>query len=434
MSSELPSQPTRPVRSRAYLFLPRLGLIALVAAMIVVVLVVSLQVRKNNPAASKKSSLETFACRPGPWGEVECKEYVFDMPDELLTREFLQRVPLTWYFPGYSSSQLSDLFRSAGVSERDFAALMASARMEVGGTGGYVLSPSEAFVVTLSPATRAKIYQVLALDERNARQIEPLRFPAEHMDAWFKGAKLSETTITLIKRLVYPHGRMMLLADLDVLLGEVKDPGEQMRMVKALTRTMAIQIMLHVPPGANVDELAAYWGAHGRAIEVRPLLAAEANSPTGGRIGGAFLMPNFARDHLFKYPTEPDWRKHTCYWSAMNFFNGTIDDGFEGLAYTGKEIDKDYHRIDKASARMGDLVLLQVSSTSVIHACVYIADNIVFTKNGPGRNEPWVFMRLNDVVDYYTSQAEPSAVFYRLNNPSGSTSSLSDWPSSGPGH
>jgi hypothetical protein len=226
---------------------------------------------------------------------------------------------------------------------------------------------------------------------------------------------------------------MMLLADIDILLGQVTDSAEQMRMVKALARTPALWLSLHVSPGANVDPLAAYWGEHGRASEVRPLLAALANSPAGGLTGGVFLLPNFARDHLYKYPTESDWRKHNCYWSALNFFNDTSDDRFEKLADTGQEIEKNYRRIDQAAARMGDLVLLQTSSTSVIHACNYVADDLVFTKNGPGRNEPWVLMRLADVIDYYTNQAAPTVAFYHRNTPPTSTS-LADRPSTNPAH
>jgi hypothetical protein len=33
--------------------------------------------------------------------------------------------------------------------------------------------------------------------------------------------------------------------------------------------------------------------------------------------------------------------------------------------------------------------------------CVYIADDFVFTKNGVGRSQPWVFMKLSDVNTMY---------------------------------
>jgi hypothetical protein len=423
MSSQPASQVPRPARSRAYLFLPRIGLIAMVLVVIGAVVIVAMW----------PSRLETCTCRPGPWGTIECKEFVFDMPDEIISREFLRRAPLKWHFPGCSWSQLMNLFRSAGLSDQDFAALLASAAQEADGRG-YTVSPSETFVLNMSPQTRAKIYQVLAADPRNMRQFEPLRFPAEHKDAWFSKANLSDATLNLIKQVAYPRGHMLMVADIDVLLGRVTDPAEQLRMVKALTRTPGVWLSLHVSPGADVDELAAYWGGHGRTSEIRPLLAAIANSPTGGTIGPLFLMPNFARDRLFKYPTEADWSKHNCYWSAMNFFNQEPDDRFEDLTTTGQEIDKNYHPVGRDSARMGDLILLHVSPTSVIHACVYVADDLVFTKNGPGRNEPWLFMRLGDVIDYYTAQDPLTLTFHRLNDPSPAGGSPTHLPSTGPGH
>ena len=37
------------------------------------------------------------------------------------------------------------------------------------------------------------------------------------------------------------------------------------------------------------------------------------------------------------------------------------------------------------------------------HSCVYVADEIVYTKNGNGRLAPWVLMKYADVARIYSN-------------------------------
>jgi hypothetical protein len=47
------------------------------------------------------------------------------------------------------------------------------------------------------------------------------------------------------------------------------------------------------------------------------------------------------------------------------------------------------------------------------HACVYIADDVVFTKNGVNYHQPWVLMKLNDLLPRYASDRPMSIVVLR---------------------
>ena len=50
----------------------------------------------------------------------------------------------------------------------------------------------------------------------------------------------------------------------------------------------------------------------------------------------------------------------------------------------------------------------------VIHSATFIADNIVFTKNGGGSNRPWVYMEMEDLLALYLKPREAmSTVVYR---------------------
>jgi hypothetical protein len=51
--------------------------------------------------------------------------------------------------------------------------------------------------------------------------------------------------------------------------------------------------------------------------------------------------------------------------------------------------------------RLGDVILFQRNATEAIHTCNYIADGIVFTKNGGALGHPWLFARLDDLMEFY---------------------------------
>jgi hypothetical protein len=50
---------------------------------------------------------------------------------------------------------------------------------------------------------------------------------------------------------------------------------------------------------------------------------------------------------------------------------------------------------------LGDIFVFSRPDGRVIHSCVYIADDIVFTKNGSSSVMPWILMNLSDVTAFY---------------------------------
>jgi hypothetical protein len=50
----------------------------------------------------------------------------------------------------------------------------------------------------------------------------------------------------------------------------------------------------------------------------------------------------------------------------------------------------------------------------MFHAAVYIADDLVFSKNGISSMSPWTLMSIDDVKAYYKSSSEnPRLIFHR---------------------
>ena len=53
------------------------------------------------------------------------------------------------------------------------------------------------------------------------------------------------------------------------------------------------------------------------------------------------------------------------------------------------------------------------SDTQAIHSAVYIADDIVFTKNGPSPHSPWILMQLATLISHYETNVDLKIRGYR---------------------
>jgi cell wall-associated NlpC family hydrolase len=76
-------------------------------------------------------------------------------------------------------------------------------------------------------------------------------------------------------------------------------------------------------------------------------------------------------------------------------------------------LKKDYYTIVKP-AQLGDLVLLSTRNDAVVHAAVYVADDLVFTKNGESYTQPWILMRMEDMLDTYNVRYPSSGPVTRV--------------------
>ncbi len=134
-----------------------------------------------------------------------------------------------------------------------------------------------------------------------------------------------------------------------------------------------------------------------------PLLGALHRIEKGCKVNVIYLLPNFARDHVYRHPyTSADDKsvKQDCFWSAFNFFNDPPDNRFNEMDYVREVLDRDYYEI-QAPSQLGDLVFLTAGNKAVIHVAVYVADDLVFTKNGEDFRQPWVLMHMAGMLETY---------------------------------
>jgi hypothetical protein len=115
-------------------------------------------------------------------------------------------------------------------------------------------------------------------------------------------------------------------------------------------------------------------------------------------------LPPFARDRLYTYqlPPAPGEPIMDCHWSTFNFCNVKPDNRFSSPAECGHYIDQNLYRIPQPGA-CGDVLLFLNDKGQIGHSAVYLADDLVFTKNGNNYTMPWIIMRIADLHAMYSN-------------------------------
>jgi len=66
-----------------------------------------------------------------------------------------------------------------------------------------------------------------------------------------------------------------------------------------------------------------------------------------------------------------------------------------------QKLDSEYFPVF-SDPRYGDLVFLVKPNGDIIHWAVFLADDIVYTKNGGHFTAPWMLAKISDLVDIYS--------------------------------
>jgi hypothetical protein len=353
--------------------------------------------------------------QPGPWGELEYVPISVAPPSEFMAEIEMSGGVRPWCFPGMTADQVRAYFERLGLTPEQKSRLLAglSPAPQV---NGVIITPDPEVVKTLSPETRRQLYRWLSAYNQNVDQVNAFRITPSEYEQRLMSAAIPEAARQLVRQLTYREERYAFFADLPLVLPLVAEEESRVQLLKALSRQTAALVRLRVRQDTDVGPLAEYWGRGGRTKELRPLLESLANVHGGQAIDVVHLLPGFARRRIYTYPRpsmDPLAASQDCHCTSLNFFNDVPDDRFLNIQTVKDTIVHDYYPVF-GTRLLGDLVLVVVGDT-IIHSAVYIADDIVFTKNGNGWSTPWMFMRLDDVKGFYPRDGAVSIQFMRRN-------------------
>ena len=350
----------------------------------------------------------------GPWGDLRVVNIVTEPPEESLVDQLDFPKP-TWFFRGYSTNGFSALLHTAGLTPAQEIELKKAAVWGSPGEGCTVL-PQDDLVLSLSPESRAALYSALSLFPSNLYQNEPFRFQADIADEWFAKSNVPAKTIALVRRLIYKRGSAILFSDPHLVMPKLGSDLERVKLVKALSRQSTMIVKLHITPDTDIESLVSYWAnRNDLGKDVKPLLESEARIPGGFNLDITHLLPRFARKRIYTYPRadgDNGEMLYDCHWNSMNFWNDPPDNRFADKAYVIRTLETDYDSV-LDGFKFGDIILFMKSDTEAVHSAVYIADNIVFTKNGPSQHSPWIFMKMDVLTSHYETNVDLKIRGYR---------------------
>jgi hypothetical protein len=182
-----------------------------------------------------------------------------------------------------------------------------------------------------------------------------------------------------------------------------------------------VLVTLTIDDPSEVEGLAQYWGRGGRRTDLRPLLESVVSASQERSIDVVHLLPSFVRSHLYRFPkiTTSDLDKPllaNCLWSALNFFSAEPDDRFLDVNVALNTLRQDYYVIE-SGFELGDIVAFMDEDGDLFHVAVYLADNLVFSKNGTSPMAPWAIQSIDQIKGYYHARsAAPRLIYHRANH------------------
>ena len=362
--------------------------------------------REGNSAAPTASMTQT---KSKPWGDLEITPIVLERPEEMFATNNAPAPALRWLFPNYSREQVAELINSCELSPDQKASLLDTNKWEPA-SHGWVIWPAPGVVKDLSAAAREKIYSVLAQSRENAGPAFPFVYRKDGFEEWFSACELSPERVALVRKWAYPKKDLLCFADIQ-LFELLCSSNETHCLIKTLCRVPTLMMKLKLSPQSDIDGLLDYWGGCCKAKTLKPLFKSMARVGEGGDLNVSFFLPSVPRLRLYTYPDPASPVREDCFWSSFNFFSDEPDDRFINPEYADRALRSDFAEV-RGEKRFGDLMLLLASGDKAVHMCVYIADDVVFTKNGGHVYQPWVLMRIKDMmVQYPPSQPQQWRVF-----------------------
>ncbi|MFT4589910.1 MAG: hypothetical protein ACI9VS_000794 [Candidatus Binatia bacterium] len=352
----------------------------------------------------------------GPWGivEIEKTELVPSL-NSIQVADVIPE-PASWFFAESDRDTAASFLESAGLNAAQSRMVQRADRWKAEAKGQTFLSDRE-FLLGLTPDARRTIYRRLALDERNPSQRFPYTFASDQMESLLQKSGLRESTTEAIRKLLYAKGQSSCLADVHEVFGMCADDLEKQRFIRMLSRHPGVQLRVRLDSGSDLETAVAYWGKGVPEPTVRSLLESLWEADNRASMDVVFFLPPLARNLLHTYPggdslVRPNASYWNCSWTALNFFAQRPDPRYVDLTLAEEALQQEC-RLVKADRAFGDVLVWRDELGKPLHMAVYVAGDVVFTKNGFDAQHPWTLMSMEQMAIRFPSDGIPKIEAYR---------------------
>ncbi len=360
-------------------------------------------------------------CQPGPWGRIDYHYIYISVPNSILDA-FPMPAPIThWSFADRKADWLRTFLASVGFDQAAVDRLITDPRSAPDEEGIITLYPTEADVLGLSDANRLTLYLELAKYTQNSFFHDPIFIPDNNVDAWLQDSAIPKNVADIIRKLTYHVGDGYFFSDLRLVLKYANSDTQARDWVKSLTRVRGVVANLEVGPSDDLPALERYWSADFHRPDSLPMLDAAAKTPGGSSLDLVHLLPPLPRKLVYSYVTpdiERTGQTPNCHWTSLNFFNYTQQNILLDLKLATSQVLDNYEMVSPPYT-FGDVLFFLNAQGDAYHSCVYIADDLVFTKNGENEIMPWLLTTIGDVKQLYSREPNYRIQAFRRKWPEG---------------
>ncbi len=340
----------------------------------------------------------------GPWGRLQHFSFFLEGPAIHLNKFRITNLTLGWSVDISEAEKVLTRLAQLGLSGEILEWIKKPDNPTTKGDQIIFFPPGDG-VLNLAPEIRAAVYRELSRFQANLDIVGPCLIPKGKFDTWFLNTSLRPELISLIKQMSYPRGDALAFSDYSLLSRFLTNEAEAREVFSILTRTPALMLQLILDKKSKINDIAAYWSTGGEAAHPggapnhAPLLKSLQSRGDNETLDVVHLLPplpqkllNTYLDHVYFGEGEvPD-----CHWSSLNFFKSVEEPFFLHSQFASTAFLERYQTI-KPPYHFGDILAIVSGNGKASHSCVYIADDVVFTKNGKNILAPWVFQSLAHV-------------------------------------
>jgi hypothetical protein len=374
----------------------------------------------DNTLSNGPQEGSVFKTSSGDWGKLEYYPVYLEAPSYLVEALPLPSSQTRWVIPEALSADFEKALISTGMDDQTVQAITKTSG-RTSHDGMLYIFPPTSIVEDLTADVRAKLYAQLANFPANEHFVEPILIPDGNVEAWFSNSELRPDLIATIKKLAYMRGDILAFSDFPILMQRTSGEAEARNVMKATTRTRSLAVKVVLERDTDIPALLAYWttGLNTRRKDLEPLLRSIISTCGAEKLDILHLLPPLPRKLLMTYPDVShglEGQFPDCHWTSLNFFNYREQPHLlDSKMATTAVLDR--FATTERPYKFGDIIfVLNPQTGDAFHSCVYIADEIVFTKNGRNVLSPWVLLKLDDMQRLYIHHGNGRLQGYRNKN------------------
>lgn len=345
-----------------------------------------------------------FFSKEGPWGRLQCYYFYLEAPDSVVSRAALPDTQVRWRIPEEQLAEFESLISSTDLAKSLISGLFTPGKI-IRRNGTANLFPSPELIEALTEPDRQRVYSLLAAFPDNEFYEYPIFFLSGDVDEWAQDSELRPELVAAMRRLSYHRGEALAFSDIPLLLGMAESDAEAQFIKKKLTRTRTLIARIEINKDSSIQQMLDYWstGLNLRRKELEPLFAATQATEGIGHVDLLHILPALPRKLLYTFPDDEQTshiRFPDCHWTTLNFFNFTAQDYYLDSHLASSAVLENFQQV-QPPYRFGDVLMFINRRGNAYHSCVYVADDLVYTKNGSNPLVPWTLLELGDLERMY---------------------------------